>query len=943
MANLQSGTAPAVDLERMKRNAIRMALVTFGAATPAFLMYLFLGWRLGDWQFFALAVDVAVFLVIAPFCLLLFRRDKLYLGLTILCTTILLVVLIGGMLVAGLGVVLGLAVIAVMPLLITQLMLPPRYTKLMLGASIATGILSVLLDFYWPFPGARLAVPAQIRTLFTFITIGGVALPFFFIARQFRDYTLRTKLILVAVLVSLIPVVLISGRFNARIAHLAGESANLSLHSAAQQTATRLDTFITSNLIHLGVETELSDLVDFLTDSAQPGVREHALELLQVLSRKPYVSSYALLDSQGRNVLDTLALNIGRDEGQADYFRQPIATQQPYVSSALLANDGEVYFYMSQRVLHPNGREVVGVLRVRYQFAALQQLTAQSNDLVGAQSYALLVDQDLIRLAHGAAPEARLTLIAPVSEAEVQRLQAARRLPDLPAEQLMTDAAEFAAALRNGEPFFTGEVDRELLAVTDEHIERAAVVSLESLEWQVAFVQAEQVFLAPVESQSREVVLIGILVSGLMAGVGVGVAQYLARPISALTAMAEQVAAGNLEARAVAQTNDEIGVLARAFNLMAERLHVLVSGLESRVDERNAALQRRAAYLEAAAEVIRSVGAVLEQDALMQQAADLILRNFDLYHVGFTLLDEESGAAVFVSGAGAAAQALRAQEFRLALDGPSLMARCLRSGAPAAVQDVAVETEREEQPLLPDTRSEAALPLKARGRVLGGLSVQSRREQAFDADTLSALAIIADQVAVGLDNLRLLRESRQALEAERRAYGDVSRAAWLDMLRAGLTPGYRYVGDRLEPIGDVWQPEMEAALQQDRTIISESAAGAASEAAPSATFAVPIKVRGQTIGVLDVRRPVAAGRWSESEVTLMEALSSQLEVALESARLYQDTQRRAARERLVGEATARIRETLDIETVLKTAAAEMRQALELPEVSVRFVRTEESE
>jgi two-component system NtrC family sensor kinase len=103
------------------------------------------------------------------------------------------------------------------------------------------------------------------------------------------------------------------------------------------------------------------------------------------------------------------------------------------------------------------------------------------------------------------------------------------------------------------------------------------------------------------------------------------------------------------------------------------------------------------------------------------------------------------------------------------------------------------------------------------------------------------------------------------------------------------------------------------------------------------TLAAPIKVRDQIIGVLDAHKPAGAGGWSPQEIVLMETLINQLGAALESARLYRDTQSRAARERLTSEVTARIRETLDLETVLKTAVQEVRQAMGLPEVVIRLL------
>ncbi len=100
--------------------------------------------------------------------------------------------------------------------------------------------------------------------------------------------------------------------------------------------------------------------------------------------------------------------------------------------------------------------------------------------------------------------------------------------------------------------------------------------------------------------------------------------------------------------------------------------------------------------------------------------------------------------------------------------------------------------------------------------------------------------------------------------------------------------------------------------------------------------AVPLRVRGQVIGVLDAHKPAGGGEWTEEETTLLETLADQLGVALDSARLYQETERRAAQERLVGDVTAQMRQTLDVDAVLRTAAQEMRQALGLSQMTIRL-------
>ena len=154
-------------------------------------------------------------------------------------------------------------------------------------------------------------------------------------------------------------------------------------------------------------------------------------------------------------------------------------------------------------------------------------------------------------------------------------------------------------------------------------------------------------------------------------------------------------------------------------------------------------------------------------------------------------------------------------------------------------------------------------------------------------------------------------------------------------MNAGLTPGFGYVGQQVVPVGDERTPQMEAALRHEKSVVVATQTGSA--------LALPIKVRGQTIGVVDMQKKAPGSEWTAEEVTLVETLTEQLSVALESARLYQDTQQRASREQLAAQVTARMRETMDMDTVLKTAVFEIGQALGLAEVEVLMGTGEESD
>jgi len=241
---------------------------------------------------------------------------------------------------------------------------------------------------------------------------------------------------------------------------------------------------------------------------------------------------------------------------------------------------------------------------------------------------------------------------------------------------------------------------------------------------------------------------------------------------------------------------------------------------------------------------------------------------------------------------------------------------CIAHAEARVTDDVRHQEEQLPAPELPETRSEAALPLHSRGRVLGALTVQSERPGTFDLDAVTALQTMADQVAVALDNARLFVESQRALEAERQAYGEVSREAWTRLIREQPALGYRADQRGIAPLVEAPASEVEEG--------------------DSRQIAVPIRFREQMIGILNFHKESGEAEWTAQERTLLEGLAEQMGQALESARLYQDTQRRAARERLVGEITTRMRETLDVEMVVRAATQEMRNILDLTEVELRI-------
>jgi len=387
-------------------------------------------------------------------------------------------------------------------------------------------------------------------------------------------------------------------------------------------------------------------------------------------------------------------------------------------------------------------------------------------------------------------------------------------------------------------------------------------------------------------------------------------------PVGMLTETATAIAGGDLERTAPVESEDEFGVLGRAFNRMTGRLRDLIGGLEQRVADRTADLEQRSAYLQASAEVGRAVVSILDVDALTTQVVELIRERFGLYYVGLFLTDPAREWAVLRAGTGEAGRAMLARGHRVQLGQGMVGWSVTHAQARVALQAEA-DAVRVVTPELPETRSEAALPLRSRGQVLGALTVQSVEAEAFDPDAVAVLQTMADQVAVALDNARLFAESQSALEATQAAYGQLTSQAWQELLRAQPDIGFRRDKQGLAPVGP--------------KIAGVDGAGPG----PAAT-ATPIKVRGQVIGVIDARKPEAAGDWTAEEAEVMETLADQLGVALEGARLFREARRHAAHEEAVRRVTDEMRRGLDMESILQTTVAELGRVLGVPRAYVRL-------
>ena len=353
---------------------------------------------------------------------------------------------------------------------------------------------------------------------------------------------------------------------------------------------------------------------------------------------------------------------------------------------------------------------------------------------------------------------------------------------------------------------------------------------------------------------------------------------------------------------------------AAALELSNRELSGLRDALEQRVQDRTAALARRATQLETVSNVARALTSVQDINKLLPDIAKLVSDRFGFYHVGIFLLDEANQFAVFRASNSDGGKRMLERQHKLKLDSTSIVGFVTSRNEPRVALDVGADSVYFSNPDLPHTRSEMALPLRIGGRVIGALDVQSTEPNAFSEEDVATLTVLADQVAIAIENARLFGESTAALAATEQTFERYIRQQWGAFASQVKSTGYSFDGNRTVPVQTTDKREKVKALAQTGRLSLEKA---------SSAVAIPIKLRGQTIGFLEVNSKKGSRQWTRDEITLLEAAADRAALALENARLVETAQRRASRESAIGEISARIGAMTNVDAIMQMAVEEL--------------------
>jgi GAF domain-containing protein len=323
---------------------------------------------------------------------------------------------------------------------------------------------------------------------------------------------------------------------------------------------------------------------------------------------------------------------------------------------------------------------------------------------------------------------------------------------------------------------------------------------------------------------------------------------------------------------------------------------------------------RRAVQFEAVTRVTGAISSIRNVSDLMPLVADVISEAFGYYHVGIFLNDEATQNAYLIAANSEGGRRMLGRHHSLRIGEQGIVGYVAARGEPRVARNVGEDVVFFNNPDLPATRSEAALPLRSATRIIGVLDVQSTKEDAFRPDDLRILAVLADQVSLAIENTRLFEATQRSLTETETLYRQYVREAWRRFQPDERVTGYRFTSRGAIPL--------------------HSSAGADEKAAAeSGGLRVPIKLRGETIGDLVVHRPPEAGL-NQDELDLIQAVAERVALSVENARLFDETSRRAARERLVTEITSKIRSSNDPQAMVNTALEELRNALGASQVQI---------
>ncbi len=481
------------------------------------------------------------------------------------------------------------------------------------------------------------------------------------------------------------------------------------------------------------------------------------------------------------------------------------------------------------------------------------------------------------------------------------------------------------------------DLDKEIVSYNKDLINASSSVELLTAKFKNLGEQLATESIKKARSNNNQTFTISIItvfiVLVLSILLAVTLSRQLTRPIILLTNTAQEISAGKFDVQAPVNSRDEIGILAQTFNIMTSQLRGALLNLDRRAQElQQQTIQleltsqqsnKRALQLQTIAEIARYISAEKDLKKLLPLITQTVSEHFGFYHVGVFLLDDSGKFAVLLASNSPGGQKMLQRQHSLEVNQTGIVGNVTATGIPRIASDTGADAAFFNNPDLPETRSELALPLKFEKRVIGALDIQSTEINVFSEEDVNVLTSLADQVTLAIQNARLFSQVEKALAESDAAQRQYLRDTWSRLPKEENLSGYRY-----SIAGAVALDEASSDIVNTNDVINKH------------EINVPIILRGETIGTLAVQVPKDE-RISADQIDLIKAVAERVALSAENARLFEETSRRAERERIIANIATKIGTSVRTESILRTTASELSQLLDGADILIKLGASEE--